>query len=477
MLKRYATAIFLLLLGLALLAMACAAVHWTFVLERTPSFAYLAGMTTTLLLLAVFGLGTLYAAWRCAADARPKPATSPRGSRAYTGVFFTWVAVTFILLLSAPLIFYGWDGIPDPNAAIALVIPFIALLGALWALRQTLVYRRTGEWTLQFHDVPLIGQALRGSLRFHKGPQEAVYRLLLRCEQTLGKGEDTISNNLHEETQNLRPLGDMLTFDFVLPDYAVGSHQANYPPRWSLEIMPESGETSRKFYFDVEAPQGEEAVRTQLRDDARAAQVIAADAAVAIPADLAVIQRGINNFRLSYSPRRHDDSERTLYVMAGVMAAIAAILWIVDVGPLASVIFIFFAGCFGLGGYLAGWQLLNVFIDDGLMRVEERGRLLGGVVAVACKEIERIEVRVTMQSTTGRRVRYQYGIDAVLRNDTRLNVGDGIHDPAVAHALVARLAEAVGPHVRKGDVDAAVAAHGVMVLRKAAESEEWRVES
>jgi hypothetical protein len=180
-------------------------------------------------------------------------------STSRTVLIGAWVFATFWNAISIPTAFFAMREVAKkPAALIALVFPLIGLGLLVWAIRETLRWRRYGESLFQLGTLPgALGGKLAGTVhaKIHWCSATSV-RTRLACVERVRRGKNTSERLLWEDEHRLQPAsltGDSIPVSFDIPQDGEPTSDVGFSARvrWRLEVSAEVRGTDYHAQFEV----------------------------------------------------------------------------------------------------------------------------------------------------------------------------------------------------------------------------------
>jgi len=377
-------------------------------------------------------------------------------SNARSILWFAWGFAIFWNAISSPIPFILPAELEKGNqlALIALVFPVVGLGLLVWAVRQTLNWRRFGTTLLEMDPFPgAIGGDLGGAveLRLAYNPKYR-FRVTCTCQHAhtrhTNDGTETVRDVKWQDEQfaEVQPgmHGTRLRFLFQPPgDLPESSEGDDSWYEWNVQISASLPGTDfdRSWEVPVFKDAGPQSARAQieqrpLEDDS--------------PAELdkvARIRETGAGLELYYPYLRHPGMAFGTLVTGGGFAGFA---WLfnaaADKDGMSSLFIVLFTVVGVLisvwGLYLAGNSLHVTVGRQGLNAV--RG-ILGIRFArhAPADEITGIEKSIGMQTRQGNRSRAYYRIQVLTRDGRRITVGSGIPGASRVDAIIDRIHKAL----------------------------------
>lgn len=393
--------------------------------------------------------------WQARADWRDNRIRS--GAKAT--LWFAWGFAFFWNAVSAPVLFAfpGELGRGNQLMWVALLFPLVGLGLLVWAMRQTLAWRRFGVTLLELDPFPgAIGGDIGGTLelRLPYHPRHP-FRVTLTClhvyTRRSGNRNETVRDAKWQDEQpavvepGLR--GTRLRFLFHtpadLPDSSEASKGNNGRYEWTVQISARlpGADFDRSWKIPVLRNAGPQTARTPAR---RHAEDVAT---LEDPGRLRLHETGAG-IELYYPYFRHPGMALGA-LLTGII--FVAPVWLIDAfggkrgvpAPMLWLFTLFGALILLWGLYLLGNSLRVTAGRQGLTTV----RKLYGLRFmrhVAVDDIVAIGKSVGMQSRQGNRAQLYYRIQARTRDGRRITLGDGLTGASGVDALIERLRGVLG---------------------------------
>jgi hypothetical protein len=377
-------------------------------------------------------------------------------SNAKASLWFAWGFAVFWNAISAPIPFFLPGELARGNQLIwiALLFPLVGLSLLIWAIRQTLAWRRFGVTRLQLDPFPgAIGGDVGGTveLRLPYNPRHR-FRVTLTClhvyTRRTGDGNETVRDAKWQDEQPavVEPgmRGTRLRFLFQSPaELPDSSEEDSSRYEWTVQIkgrLP-GADFDRSWKIPVFRDAGPHTARTPVRRREEDAGTLDEPGTVLIRETGAGIE-------LYYPYFRHPGMALSVLIAGGIFAAPA---WLIDAaagnrgvpGPFLWLFSVIGALLLIWGIYLAGNSLRVSARREGLTAV--RG-ILGLRFArhAAADDITGIGKSIGMQSRQGSRAQAYYRIHARTRDGRRIALGEGLTGASRVDALIERLRAALG---------------------------------
>jgi hypothetical protein len=371
-----------------------------------------------------------------------------------------WVAWGFALFwnaISSPIPFVLPAELAKGNqlAWVALIFPLVGLGLLVWAIQQTLNWRRFGTTPLQMDPFPgAIGDDVGGAveLRLSYNPKYR-FRVTLTCQHVYTRrtsdGSETVRDAKWQDEQlaEVQPglHGTRLRFLFQPPGDLPGS-SAGDAGRYEWTVQISASLPGTDFDRSWEIPVIENAGPQTARDRIGRRPVEAEP--LALPDAVVRIRESGAGVEFYYPYLRNPGMALGTLLTGGCFVGFA---WLFHAAAGKDGISDLFIGLFAavgvliiiLGLYLAGNSLRVTAGRRGLS--VERG-IFGLRLArhAAADEISAIEKSIGMQSRQGNRARAYYRIEVRTRNGRRITAGNGILGASRVDAIIQRIRQALG---------------------------------
>ena len=391
-------------------------------------------------------------AWQASADWHDNRIRS----NARASLWFAWGFAVFWNAISAPIAFILPGELARGNQLIwiALLFPLVGLGLLVWAIRQTLAWRRFGVTQLELDPFPgAIGGDVGGTLelRLPYNPRHR-FRVTLTClhvyTRRTSDGNETVRDAKWQDEQPavVEPgmHGTRLRFLFQSPvDLPESSEEGSDRYEWMLQIagsLP-GADFDRSWQIPVLKNAGPQTARAPVRRRAEDADTLEA------PGRLRIRETGAG-IELYYPYLRHPGMALGMLITGGLFAAP---VWLIDAfagsrgvpGPMRWLFTVVGALILTWGIYLAGNSLRVTAGRQGLTAV--RG-IFGLQFArhAAADDITGIGKSIGMQSRQGNRAQAWYRIHVRTRDGRRIALGEGLTGASRVDALIERLRVALG---------------------------------
>jgi len=377
-------------------------------------------------------------------------------SGAKASLWFAWGFAVMWNAISAPIPFIvpGELARGNPMIWIALLFPAVGLGLLIWAIRQTLAWRRFGVTQLQLDPFPgALGGDVGGTLelRLPYNPKHR-FRVTLTClhvyTRRTSDGNETVRDAKwqDEQTAVVEPglHGTRLRFLFQSPsDLPESSGEGGSRYEWTVQIAARlpGADFDRGWQIPVFRDAGPQTARTPVRRREEDAGTLDEPGTVLIRETGAGIE-------LYYPYFRHPGLALGILATGGIFLAPVRLIDAVAgnrgvPGPFLWLFSVIGALILIWGTYLAGNSLRVSAGKQGLTAV--RG-IFGLRFArhAAADDITGIGKSIGMQSRQGSRAQAYYRIHARTRDGRRIALGEGLTGASRVDALIERLRAALG---------------------------------
>jgi hypothetical protein len=389
--------------------------------------------------------------WQARADWRDNRIRST----ARAALWFAWGFAIIWNAISSPIPFILPGELARGNQMIwiALLFPLVGLGLLIWAVRQTLAWRRFSVTLLELDPFPgALGGDVGGAveLRLPYNPKHR-FRVTLTClhvyTKRTGDGNETVRDAKWQDEQpavvepGLR--GTRLRFLFQPPADLPGSSTGdNSRYEWTVQIAARlpGADFDRSWEIPVLRDAGPQTARTPVRRRAEEADTLEE------PGKLHIRETGAG-IELYYPYLRHPGMALGILATGGIFIAP---VWLIES----------FAGnngvpwpvlwlCSVIGGLILIW---GIYLPGNSLRVSA-GRqgltVVRGILGLqfsrraAADDITGIWKSIGMQSRQGNRAQAYYRIEAHTRDGRRIALGEGLTGDSRVAALVERIRSAL----------------------------------
>lgn len=409
-------------------------------------------------------------------------------SGARTGLWVAWGFTVFWNAISSPIPFILPGELARGNqlAWIALLFPLVGLGLLVWAVRQTLAWRRFGITELQLDPFPgALGGDVGGTVELRLGYNPKYrFHVTLTCyhvyRRRTNDGNETVRDARWQDEQaaQVQPglHGTRLRFLFQPPDDLPESSKGDKSrDEWTVNISAElpGADFDRSWEIPVFRDAGPRTARAPLERHGYDADPLEAGGVVRIRTTGAGIE-------LYYPYFRNPGLAFVTLITGGGFAGFAWLFQAVKGEGFGASPFIWLFGTVGVlvvmwGIYLTGNSLRVTAGRQGLSAVRS---VLGLRFArhAAADDITGIERSIGMQYKQGNRSRAYYRIRVNTRDGRRITAGTGITGASRVDAIIERLHTALGlpghtgiPEPAPpsyGEIPAAVSVAGMSAARR-----------
>lgn len=411
-------------------------------------------------------------AWQARADWRDNRVRSD----AKASLGFAWGFAIFWNAISSPVLFAFSGELAKGNQMIwiALLFPLVGLGLLVWALRQTLAWRRFGVTLLELDPFPgAIGGDVGGllELRLPYNPKHR-FRITLTCQHVYTRrtsdGNETVRDAKWQDEQPavVEPGlgGTRLRFLFQSPaDLPESSAEGNNRYEWTVQItgsLP-GADFDRSWEIPVLKAAGPHTARMPVRRRAEDADTLE------VPGKVLIRETGAG-IELYYPYFRHPGMALTTLITGGVFAGP---VWLIDAaagnrGVPGPVLWL----CSVIGGLILVW---GIYLTGNSLRVTAGRQGLTAVRGIlglqfarhaAADDITGIGKSIGMQSRQGNRSQAYYRIHARTRDGRRITLGDALTGASRVDALIEQLRGALGLSGQANDPEPAGSRFGKIRL-------------
>ena len=391
-------------------------------------------------------------AWQARADWR----NNRIRSNAKASLWFAWGFAVFWNAISSPVLFVFSGELARGNQMmwIALLFPLVGLGLLVWAIRQTLGWRRFGMTLLELDPFPgALGGDVGGTLelRLPYDPRH-LFRVTLTClhvyTRRTSDGNETVRDAKWQDEQPavMEPgmHGTRLRYLFQSPaDLPESSEEGSDRYEWTLEIagrLP-GADFDRSWEIPVFRDAGPHTAHSPVRRREEDAGTLDEPGTVLLRETGAGIE-------LYYPYLRHPGMALGILATGGIFAGP---VWMIDNfagnrGVPGPVLWL----CSVIGGLILAW---GIYLPGNSLRVTAGRQGLTAVRGIlglqfarhaAADDITGIVKSIGMQSRQGNRSQAWYRIHARTRDGRRIALGEGLTGASRVDALIERLRTALG---------------------------------
>jgi hypothetical protein len=377
-------------------------------------------------------------------------------SAARSTLWFAWGFAVFWNAISSPLPFMLPAELAKGNqlAWVGLLFPAVGLGLLIWAIRQTLNWRRFGTTVLQMDPFPgAIGGDVGGAveLRLAYNPKYR-FRVTLTCSHAhtrrTGKSSETVRETRWQDEQLavVQPglHGTRLRFLFRPPGELPGSSEGGDSwNEWRVQISASLPGTDfeRSWEVPVFKDAGPQTARERIEP-----RPLEAGSREPLDRVVSIRETGAG-LELYYPYLRHLGLAFGTLVTGGLFVGFA---WLFHTASGADGFSSLFIGLFGTLGILI--LIWGLYLPGNSLRVTAGRQGLSAVRGIfglrfarqaAAEEITGIEKSIGMQAMQGNRTRAYYRILVHTRAGRNITAGSGIPGASRVDAIIARMREAL----------------------------------